>query len=83
MTFKRLAMKRYFFDAVGEQRREYDYCGRHLKTAEGAFQLAELIALDYAVKGEDEWVGCSINVRDAEGQKLFSVPIQSSFLVAA
>ena len=76
-------MKRYFFDAVGEQRSVYDYRGRHFASADNAYRLAELIALDYAMKGEDEWLGSSILVRNAEGNKLFSVPIQSSYVVAA
>jgi len=76
-------MKRYFFDAVGQKRSEYDYCAHHFPTAEGAYRLAELIALDYAITDEKEWSGAAINVHNAEGQKLFSRPIQSCFSVAA
>ncbi len=75
-------MRRYFFDIVGQQRRAYDYCGREFPTPQNAYQLAELIALDYSIDEKDEWVGC-INVRSAEGQEFFSVLVQSSWRAAA
>ncbi len=76
-------MRRYFFDVVGQQRCAYDYRGRDFPTPENAYQLAELIALDCSVREQDEWVGCTINVRSPEGHELFSIPVQSSYLAAA
>jgi len=76
-------MRRYFFDVVGQESPAYDYHGRDLPALESAYRLAELIALDLAVKFEDEWLGCAINVRSVDGRELFSVPVQSSDLAAA
>ena len=76
-------MTRYFFDLVGLQSCEYDYRGREFPTPKDAYQLAELIALDFAMEEGNEWEGCTINVRSAEGYEYFSVPLQSSCLAAA
>lgn len=81
-------MRRYFFDLdfvdfVGQRRSRYDYSGRDFDKPENAYKLAELIALDYSIGEEDEWVGCLVNVRSAEGNELFSVPVQSSWRAAA
>lgn len=76
-------MERYFFDVVGQQHSEYDYRGQVFPTREKAYQLAELIALDIAVKDEDRSAGFTINVRKADGCDLFSVPVQSSCIAAA
>jgi hypothetical protein len=68
-------MQKYFFDLVGQGRSQYDYRGRVFAAPESAFRLAELIALDLDVRGEGEWTGWTINVRNAEGQQYFSVPV--------
>jgi hypothetical protein len=70
-------MQRYFFDIVGGQRSNCDYRGREFPTPEGAFELAELMALDLAIDANDERIGYSINVSTADGRKLFSVPVQA------
>jgi len=76
-------MRRYFFDVVGRQRCCYDYSGRDLPTPENAYQLAELIALDYSVGEDEEWIGCAINVCSADGREIFSVPVRPSWQAAA
>jgi len=76
-------MRRYFFDVVGQERCALDYRGRVFPTPESAYRLAELIALDCSIGEEDEWAGCSINVRSVEGHELFSIPVQSCWLAAA
>jgi hypothetical protein len=76
-------MRRYFFDVVGKKSPAYDYHGRELPAPESAYRLAELIALDLAMKLEDEWLGCAVNVRSVDGGELFSVPVQSCDLAAA
>ena len=43
-------MERYFFDVIGRERSELDYTGRMLPTAEQAYDAAELMAFDLAVK---------------------------------
>jgi hypothetical protein len=76
-------MKRYFFDVVGHGRSELDYTGRVLPTPEKAYDAAELMAFDLVVKREDEAIGWAVNVSSVEGHKLFSIPVQTSYLAAA
>jgi hypothetical protein len=73
-------MNKYFFDLVGQERSEYDFRGREFSAPEKAFQLAELIALDLEMKGEGEWLGWSIDVRNAHGQQ---VPVREPEMNAA
>ncbi len=67
-------MNRYFFDFIGPARSQYDYHGRLFRTLEKARGFAELIALDFGVESEPEWV--SVQVRDARGELFLSVPVQ-------
>ena len=76
-------MKRYFFDVVGHERSELDYTGRILPAPEIAYDAAELMAFDLVVKREDEAIGWAVSVSSAEGRKLFSIPVQTSYLCAA
>jgi hypothetical protein len=69
-------MNGYFFDIVGHGRSELDYTGRLLPTPEKAYDVAELMAFDLAVKREDETIGWAVNVSSAEGRRLFSIPVQ-------
>jgi hypothetical protein len=76
-------MKKYFFDRVGERCSEYDFRGREFEEPQKAFQLAQLLALDLEVDCVDEFCGGSIHVRNADGHKLFTVPIREQELIAA
>jgi hypothetical protein len=76
-------MKRYFFDVVSQGRPVYDYQGSDFPTAQKAYHLAELIALDVAVKSQEEFSDQAIFVRNEEGRTLFSVPVRWCSLVAA
>ena len=76
-------MARYFFDLAGKQQDRQDFRGRELSTPEQAHQLAEFIAIDLATGPEEQWVGWSVVVHDAEGRELFTVPIQAPCLTAA
>jgi len=75
-------MKRYFFDVVGNNRSELDYVGRMLPTAEEAYDAAEMIALDLAVKRADELLESEVTVSDIHGRKHFSIPVKESYLTA-
>jgi hypothetical protein len=44
---------------------------------------AELMAFDLVVKREDELIGSAVTVSNAEGSKLFSIPVQASYLAAS
>jgi hypothetical protein len=76
-------MNRYFFDVVGHGRSELDYSGRILPTLENAYDEAELLAFDLAVKRADDTIGLAVNVSSVEGRKLFTIPVQASYLAAA
>jgi hypothetical protein len=43
--------------------------------AERAFQLAEFIALDLGIEVDSKWGGWTVEVRSAQGRKLFAVPV--------
>jgi len=75
-------MTRYFFDVVGRQRSELDYVGRMLLTAAEAYDAAEMMAFDLTVKRADEMVGYEVAVSNADGRKLFSIPVKESYLTA-
>jgi hypothetical protein len=76
-------MTRYFFDIIGYQRPELDYTGLLLCSQEKALATAELIAMDLAVKCENEPARLAVRVSSAEGSKLFCVPVRESYLAAA
>jgi Domain of unknown function (DUF6894) len=76
-------MKRYFFDVVSHGQPAYDYQGSNLATAQKAYQLAELIALDVAVKSQEDFSDQAVYVRNEEGHTLFTLPVRWSSLVAA
>ncbi len=67
-------MNLYFFDFVGLARSQYDYHGRVFRTLEKARGFAELLALDFGVESEPEWV--SVQIRNASGELFVSVPVQ-------
>jgi hypothetical protein len=73
-------MTHYFFDVVGHEGSTLDYTGRMLPTADQAYDAAELMALDLTVKHVDEMIGSNVTVSDAQGRKLFSIPIKESYL---
>ncbi len=76
-------MNRYFFDVVGYGRPELDYSGRILPTLDKAYDEAELLALDIAVKRADDTIGLAVNVSSVGGHKLFTIPVRASYLAAA
>jgi hypothetical protein len=75
-------MDRYFFDVVRPERSEFDYVGRMLPTMEEAYEAAEMMAFDVAVKRADEMIGSDVKVSTADGHKLFSIPVQESYVTA-
>jgi hypothetical protein len=76
-------MTTYFFDRVGKGRSEYDYRGRAFQTPDKARQLAELIALDLGIEPEGPWSGWRVDVLDARGTRIFSIPVCAPELAAA
>jgi hypothetical protein len=40
-----------------------------------AFELAELIALELGIEVDGKWRGWTVEVRSAQGRRLFAVPV--------
>jgi hypothetical protein len=76
-------MNKYFFDLVSRDRCEYDYRGRAFDGPEQAIELANLIALDLEVGADEKWSGWVVQVRNSQGQEIFSLPVQTPDLAAA
>jgi hypothetical protein len=72
---------RYFFDIVGQERSILDYAGQVLSSPRLAYDAAELLAMDLAVKSGDE-EGLIVNVCSVEGARLFSIAVQPTCLAA-
>jgi Domain of unknown function (DUF6894) len=70
---------RLFFDVQHQDSRSYDYHGGEFGRPEDAAQMAELIAADLGCSATDDCTGSQVEVRNAAGETLFSVPV----LVAA
>jgi hypothetical protein len=75
-------MNRYFFDVAARSCTHYDYKGRELDRPDQARDIAELIALDIECIDGDGTAGMEVQVRNAGGQKLFSIPIRDCALAA-
>ena len=67
------AVQRFFFDMVAADKRYFDYHGRYFRDADAAYQHAQILSLDSG--SMEEWQGGQVEVRDAGGQKLFSIAI--------
>jgi hypothetical protein len=74
---------RYFFDVNARTSVEYDYSGRWMKSVDQAQQMAELIAIDMACTQIDQPRASEVQVRDASGRHLFSVPVPMTDAIAA
>ena len=66
-------MTRYGLALMSPQTRRAKWVGEF--PSDRAFELAEHIAFDLAIEIESQWSGWSIEVRSAQGQKLFAVPV--------
>ena len=61
---------------------QYDYKGRDFARIEQVREIAELIALDIECMAEEEQAIREVQVRNIDGQKLFSVPVRSPEMIA-
>jgi two-component system, chemotaxis family, chemotaxis protein CheY len=66
---------RFFFDYKPKHHSIYDYNGRDFRNAQDAFDFAEATAQLLKMMSGD-WINYSIEVRDAEDKKYFSVPVE-------
>jgi hypothetical protein len=70
-----MPMTRLFFDLVGPDDRSIDFHGRYFRDPKEAHEHAQLLSLDLSCTDLDKWQDAEVQVRDAAGSRLFSVPI--------
>ena len=76
-------MKRYFFDVNVKACVAYDYTGRYLPSLQQAHEFAELIAMDLGCTQVDGSYRMEVQVREAAGRHLLSVPVPPLDALAA
>ena len=75
MTVTECAMTKYCIALVSPQRAESRLRVGEFPAAERAFELAELIAYDLGIEIGGKWWDWTVEVRSAQGRKLFAVPV--------
>ena len=68
-------MTKYCLALMSPQQTESHVRMGEFPMAERAFELAELIALDLGIEVDGKWWGWTVEVRSAQGRKLFAVPV--------
>jgi hypothetical protein len=68
-------MKRFFFDYTTKDKSLYDYKGDEFPSCQHAFEFAEATALSLKNNLRGDWAGWSVEVRDADGETLLSLPV--------
>ena len=76
-------MIRFFFDYTSNDRSLYDYRGEDFLSPEAAIEFAQTTAQVLTNSLSGDWVGWSIEVRNADGKKFFSLPVRSAVPIAA
>jgi hypothetical protein len=70
-----MPMTRLFFDLVGPNDRSIDFHGRYFRDPKEAHEHAQLLSIDLSCADIEKWQDAEVQVRDAAGSQLFSVPI--------
>ena len=76
-------MIRFFFDYTSNDRSLYDYRGEDFLSPEAAIEFAQTTAQVLTNSLSGDWVGWSIEVRNADGKKFLSLPVRSAEPIAA
>jgi hypothetical protein len=76
-------VNRYFFDYTARDESLLDYRGHEFRTIQGAIEFAHEIAQDLNHSLSTKWIGWSVEVRNADGKKFISVPVNSQVASAA
>jgi hypothetical protein len=66
---------RFFFDYTTRDQSLRDYQGDEFLSSKGAFDFAEATTQTLRSSLNGEWAGWSVEVRDANGTKYFSLPV--------
>jgi hypothetical protein len=74
---------RLFIDYKTKGQSLYDYQGEEFMSSKDAFDFAEQTAQSLKNKLDGDWVGWSVEVRDAEGRQYFSLPVGTGRAIAA
>jgi hypothetical protein len=69
------ALQTYCLALLSPQRAESHLRVGEFPAAERAFELAELMALEFGIDVEKNWSGWTIEVRCPQGRKLFAAPV--------
>jgi hypothetical protein len=83
MTITRCKMTRFFFDYTAKEQSLLDYGGHEFRSSQAAIEFAEAIAQDLKHSLTENWLGWSVEVRNANGMRLLSLPVDSPELEAA
>jgi two-component system chemotaxis response regulator CheY len=84
MPFNEGGIMRFFFDYTKtDQSSLYDYHGEEFLSASDAFGFAEATAEFLKNNLNGNWTGWTVEVRNAEGAKCFSLPVTLGLEVAA
>lgn len=75
-------MTRFFFDYRASDQALYDYGGEEFGSVRSAEEFAQMIVLDLSYSLTTDWSGWSVEVRNAEGRRLLSLPVESSLRAA-
>jgi hypothetical protein len=76
-------MTRFFFDYTAKEQSLLDYGGHEFPSSGAAIEFAQAIAHDLKHSLSDNWRGWCVEVRNATGNRLLSVPVDSPELEAA
>jgi CheY-like chemotaxis protein len=74
-------MKRFFFDYATKDHSLYDYQGEEFLNSADALDFAEAIAQALKNSLNGDWIDWTVQVRNAEGAKLFSLPVDTRWQV--
>jgi hypothetical protein len=77
-----LAMKHFFFDLTTTDQSMYDYRGDAFSSSQSAIEFAQEAATLLKHSLSNDWTGWSLEVRNAEGKKFFSMPVKTDLVDA-
>jgi hypothetical protein len=74
-------MKRFFFDYATKDHSLYDYQGEEFLSSGDALDFAEATAQALKNSINGDWIDWTVQVRNAEGKNIFSLPVDTRWQV--